>query len=167
MTTLISKKEQLEKTINDKDELISQLKDDNIKEKDEFNVKYEELRKRYNDLNDGSMMKNLEYTRDNALLTQQIEYLNKKNDETAKVIEDNQKRYEERLFTLRNEVEKDLNEKFERLKKEKTDLEAKLLNKKKEMKELEQNFLKQSQSSEKEKNELSEKLNNLQKRLDE
>ena len=35
------------------------------------------------------------------------------------------------------------------------------------MKELEQNFLKQSQSSEKEKNELSEKLNNLQKRFDE
>ena len=90
------------------------------------------------------MMKNLEYTRDNALLNQQIEYLNKKNAETAKVIEDNQKRYEERLFSLRNEVEKDLNEKFERIKKEKTDLETKLLNKKKEMKELEQNFLKQS-----------------------
>jgi hypothetical protein len=35
------------------------------------------------------------------------------------------------------------------------------------MKELEQNFLKQSQSNEKEKNDLSEKLNNLQKRFDE
>lgn len=78
LTTLISKKEQLEKIITDKDEMIGQLKDDNIKEKDEFNIKYEELRKKYNDLNDGSMMKNLEYTRDNALLTQQIEYLNKK-----------------------------------------------------------------------------------------
>ena len=31
------------------------------------------------------------------------------------------------------------------------------------MKELEQNFLKQSQTNEKEKNDLSEKLNNLQK----
>jgi hypothetical protein len=80
------------------------------------------------------MMKNLEYTRDNALLNQQIEYLNKKNAETTKIIEDNQKRYEERLFALRNEVEKDLNEKFERLKKEKSDIESKLLNKKKEMK---------------------------------
>ena len=35
------------------------------------------------------------------------------------------------------------------------------------MKELEQNFLKQSQANEKEKNDLSEKLNNLQKRFDE
>ena len=59
------------------------------------------------------MMKNLENTRDNALLKQQIEYLNKKNEDTNKVIEDNQKRYEEKLFALRNEVEKDLNEKIE------------------------------------------------------
>ena len=44
---------------------------------------------------------------------------------------------------MRNEVEKDLNEKFERLKNEKNEIENKLLNKKKEMKELEQNFLKQ------------------------
>ena len=33
------------------------------------------------------MLKNLEYIRDNALLNQQIEYLNKKNEETSKVIE--------------------------------------------------------------------------------
>ena len=38
--------------------------------------------------------------------------------------------------------------------KEKADLENKLLNKKKEMKELEQNFLKQSQTNDKEKNEI-------------
>ena len=37
------------------------------------------------------MVKNLEYTRDNALLNQQIEYLNKKNEEVSKVIESNQK----------------------------------------------------------------------------
>ena len=72
------------------------------------------------------MMKNLEYTRDTALLNQQIDYLNKKNEETNKIIEDNQKRYEEKLFSLRNEVEKDLNEKFERLKKEKNEVENKL-----------------------------------------
>ena len=101
-----------------------------LKEKEELNLKYEELKKKYNDLNDGSMVKNLEYSRDNALLIQQIEYLNKKNEETSEIIESNQKRYEERLFALRNEVEKDLNEKFERIIKEKSDLESKLLSKK-------------------------------------
>ena len=110
-----SKKEQLEKLIEDKDIIINQIKEEYSKEKEELNLKYEELKKKFNELNDGSMMKNLEYTRDNALLNQQIEYLNKKNDETNKVIEGNQKRYEERLFALRNEVEKDLNEKFERI----------------------------------------------------
>ena len=113
------------------------------------------------------MLKNLESTRDNALLKQQIQYLTEKNEERNKIIEDNQKRYEEKLFTLRNEVEKDLNEKFERIKKEKTEVENKLLNKKKEMKELEQNFLKQETSNNKEKNDLSEKLNSLQKKYDE
>ena len=166
-TAMVSKKEQLEKIIVDKDNLISSIRDENSKEREEISLKYEELKKKYNDLNDGSMMKNLEYTRDNALLNQQIEYLNKKNEETAKVIEDNQKRYEDRLFSLRNEVEKDLNEKFDRLKKEKTDLENKLLSKKKEMKELEQNFVKQGQINEKEKNDLNEKLASLQKKYDE
>ena len=159
---LQSKIDNISNDLNNKEKELTAM----TSKKEQLENKYEDLRKKYNDLNDGSMMKNLEYTRDNALLTQQIEYLNKKNEETSKVIEDNQKRYEERLFSLRNEVEKDLNEKFDRLKKEKTELESKLLNKKKEMKELEQNFLKQSQTSEKEKNDLAEKLSSLQKKYD-
>ena len=166
-TLLISRKEQLEKIINDKEEIINQIRDNNIKDKDEFNNKYEELKKEYDKLKDNSMMKNLEYIRDSALLNQQIEYLNKKNEDINKIIEDNQKRYEEKLFKLRNEVEKDLNEKFERLKNEKNEIENKLLNKKKEMKELEQNFTKQGLLNDKEKNELNEKLNIIQKKYDE
>jgi hypothetical protein len=43
------------------------------------------------------MIKKLEYTRVNALLSQQIEFLNKKIEENTVTIETNQKRYEERL----------------------------------------------------------------------
>lgn len=86
--------------------------------------------KKYSELNDTHMMKNLEYTRDSALFKQQIEYLEKKNEEMNKNLEANQKRYEERLFSLRSDVEKDLGEKFERIKNEKNDLENKLYNKK-------------------------------------
>ncbi len=146
-TALISKKEQLEKIIYDKDILINQIKDEYTKDKDEINNKYEELRKKYNELNDAHMMKNLEYTRDSALFKQQIGYLNSKNEEMSKNLEANQKRYEEKLFSLRADVEKDLGEKFERIKKEKNELENKLFNKKREMKELEQNFTKQNQSN--------------------
>ena len=166
-TALISKKEQLEKIIYDKDILINQIKDEYTKDKDEINNKYEELRKKYNELNDAHMMKNLEYTRDSALFKQQIGYLNSKNEEMTKSLEANQKRYEEKLFSLRADVEKDLGEKFERIKKEKNELENKLFNKKREMKELEQNFTKQNQLNEKEKNELMEKHNSLQKKFDE
>jgi hypothetical protein len=43
------------------------------------------------------MIKKLEFTRENALLKQQIEFLDKKIEELQRNIEDNQKRYEERL----------------------------------------------------------------------
>ena len=46
LTTLNSKKEQLEKIINDKDDLINQIKDENVKEREENSLKYEELRKK-------------------------------------------------------------------------------------------------------------------------
>lgn len=164
---LQSKKEQIEKLLGEKDGIISTLKKDFAKEKDDINAKYEELKKKYNELNDSSMMIQLESTRDNALLNQQIEFLNKKNEETQKITEENQKRYEERLFTLRSEVEKDLNEKFDRIKKEKEELEGKLLSKKKEVKELEQNFTKQTQVMSKEKSDLVEQLMLTKKSLDE
>ncbi len=76
-------------------------------------------------------MKILQFTRNNDLLNQKIEYLIKKKEETNKVIENNQKRYEQKLFALLAEVEKDLTEKFEWVKKEKEELENKLLQKKK------------------------------------
>ena len=150
-TSLLSKKDQLEKIIYDKDILINQIKDEYNKDKEELTNKCEELKKKNLELNDINMMKNLEYTRDSALLKQQIEYLNKKNEEISKSQEANQKRYEERLFSLRADVEKDLGEKFERIKNEKNDLENKLYTKKREMKELEQNFTQQNQVNEKEK----------------
>ena len=164
---LQSKKEQIEKLLGEKDGIISTLKKDFTKEKDDLNAKYEELKKKYNELNDSSMMIQLESTRDNALLNQQIEFLNKKNEETQKITEENQKRYEERLFTLRSEVEKDLNEKFDRIKKEKEELEGKLLSKKKEVKEIEQNFTKQTQVMAKEKSDLVDQLMQTKKSLDE
>jgi len=43
------------------------------------------------------MIKKLEFTRVNALLTQQIEFLNKKIEDHSSTIEINQKRHEERL----------------------------------------------------------------------
>jgi len=46
------------------------------------------------------MIKKLDYTRVNALLTQQIEFLNKKIEENQITTETNQKKYEERLCKI-------------------------------------------------------------------
>jgi len=46
------------------------------------------------------MVNKLEYCRANALLNQQIEYLTKKNEENQIQIEENHKRYDERLCKI-------------------------------------------------------------------
>lgn len=68
------------------------------------------------------------------------------------------------LVGLRSEVERDLNEKFERLGKEKEEVEAKLMQKKKELKDLEQTFLKQSALTDKENFILNEKLSAIEEK---
>ncbi len=57
-----------------------------------------------------------------------------------------------------------MSEKFERVKKEKEDMELRLLQKKKEIRDLEQTFLKQTNAIEKEKTILSEKLSSTEEK---
>ena len=63
-----------------------------------------------------------------------------------------------KVVSLRSEVEREMSEKNERIKKEKDEIEAKLFAKKKEVRESEQNYLKQISILEKEKAILNEKL---------
>ena len=159
---------------------------DNIINNDDFNYKFnilynihkklinsESTEENYNDQininndsNDINILKN-KLIRDNGLLNEQIKYLNKKIEEKEKVIENNQKKYEEKIFSLRNEVEKELREKYDKLNKEKSDIETKLLIKEKEMRELEQNLLKVEQTNELENNRLSDLYISLQKKYEE
>ena len=63
---------------------------------------------------------------------------------------------------MRNEVERDLTEKYDRIKRDRDDFEAKFLGKKKEMRDLEQNYFRQSTLVEKDKAILNEKINALE-----
>lgn len=65
---------------------------------------------------------------------------------------------------MRSDVEKDMKEKFERLQKEKDEVEARLFQKKKEIKDIEQTFIKQNNLIEKEKAVLNEKLISLEEK---
>ncbi len=162
ITSLQLKRDQLDAVIADKDNTINSMRKEFDEERKELNNKIEHFKQKYQESNDEYMLKKLESTREIALLKQQIEFLNKKIDDQNRIIDESQKRYEERLYSLRSEVEKDLNEKFERLRTEKEELEKKLLQKKKEVRDLEQNFLKQSNMSDKEKSILLEKLMNYE-----
>jgi len=156
------KRDQLERTIQDKDSLANQIRKEYEEERKDIQRKLDSYKQKYQESNDEFMMKKLEFTRESALLKQQIEFLNKKIEELHKSIDDSGKKYEDRLFKLRSEVERDMNDKFERLKKEKEDLEAKLIQKKKELKDVEQTLIKQNSLIEKEKQSLIDKLNTIE-----
>lgn len=152
------KRDQLERNIQDKENYSNQLKKETEDERKDLQTKLDSMKQKYQESNDEFMVKKLEFTRESALLKQQIEFLNKKIEELHKTIEDNGKKYKERLFRLRTDVEKNLDDKFERVKKEKEDLEAKLILKKKELKDVEQTYIKDKSLIEKEKQNLTERL---------
>jgi len=156
------KRDQLERTIVDKDNLANQIRKESEEERKDIQSKLDGYKQKYQESNDDFMVKKLEFTRESALLKQQIEFLNKKIDELHKSNEDGANKYEDRLFRLRADIEKDLNDKFERIKKEKEDLESKLIAKKKELRDAEQTFVKQSNLIEKEKQNLADKLNQME-----
>ena len=60
-----AKEELRQKEMAQNEFTINEKKDENIKEREENSLKFEELRKKYETLNDSSMMKNLENTRGN------------------------------------------------------------------------------------------------------
>lgn len=164
ITQLGLKRDQLERNLHDTNTSANVMRKEYEEEKKELIAKLENYKNKYAESHDEFMIKKLEFTRENALLKQQIEFLNKKIDELTKGNDDAQKRYEEKLFGLRTEVEKDFQEKFDRAKIEKEELEAKLLMKKKELKDLEQTFVKQNNAIEKEKTILQEKLEALKEK---
>jgi hypothetical protein len=142
LAALLLKRDQMERTITEKDSLFTQMRKEYEGDKREMTSKLENYKNKNQTQNDEYMMFKLESTRESALSKQQVEFLNKKIEDLLKSLDDNQKRYEERLFGLRSEVDKDLNDKFDRLRKEKEDLDGKLLQKKNPTYQSSQNQLK-------------------------
>jgi len=88
--------------------------------------KLELYKKRCSELNDEIQLKRQEFNRENTLLKQQIDFLDKKNESLQVVLLENQRNYEERLFSLREEMDKTHQEKLDRISEEKENLEGKL-----------------------------------------
>ena len=158
LTSINSKKEALEKNLYENEQTYNKERkelEDDIKE---MICKHENYKSKQQEIIDELMIKKLEFTRETALLKQQIEFLNTKIEDQNKMNEENQKEYQENLFAIKVELIRDFNIRLELMQREKEDFADKLIKKKKELRDLEQTFLKQTCMVEKEKNALNEKI---------
>jgi hypothetical protein len=152
------KKESLEKTLYENEQSYNSHRRELEEDIKELISKHDSFKNKQQEIVDELLIKKLEFTRETALLKQQIEFLNTKLDEQVRVNEENQREYEESIISIKNDLTKDFSEKLEIVQKEKEDLLEKLNKKKKELRDLEQTFLKQTCLIEKEKNVLNDKI---------
>lgn len=152
------KKESLEKQLYDNEQAYNSHRRELEEDIKELISKHDLFKNKQQEIVDELLIKKLEFTRETALLKQQIEFLNTKLDEQVRVNEENQREYEESIISIKNDMMRDFSEKLEILQKEKEDLLEKLNKKKKELRDLEQTFLKQTCLIEKEKNVLNDKI---------
>ena len=94
---LKSDKERLEGTLKDKEEYISQLRKELEEDKKELNAKLEEYNRKYHEGHDKFLTEKMEFTKEVAILKQQIEFSKKRCDELKEQVETNQVRYDEKL----------------------------------------------------------------------
>lgn len=161
LTALNMKKEALEKTIYDNEQTYNKQRKELEEDVKEMITKHENFKVKQQEIIDELLIKKLEFSRETALLKQQIEFLNTKIEDQNKINDENQKEYEESLYTLKMELIREFNVRLDQSQREKEDIMDKLNKKKKELRDLEQTFLKQTCMVEKEKNVLNDKIQAL------
>ena len=164
---LTVKKEYLEEDIKKLEANTEILKSDFDLEKNKLNEKVKSFESKYQNLYDKLLIKTGEFTREVALKSQEIEFLDKKLKEIQNYIEILNTKNEENFKSYKENLENEYSEKINNLTKLKEDLENKLLFKKREFKELENEYIKDKSLLDKEKAVLYEKLSELNKLKDE
>ncbi len=111
-------------------------------EKQESNEKVEALRAKHSETLDDLTQKKIEFERDKALKTQQLQFQEQRIAELSRQVEETIRRYEERLRSEREELIRDSQDKVTRVTAEKEAAETKYDLKRKAHKELETNLAK-------------------------
>ena len=143
----------------------------NLKEKEDLitqkDIKIQELSNRINELSSSTIKSEFEFKREEALLNQQIEFLQGKIEDLNNLMSQNQIKYESTLFSLRSEIELAFNQKFDGIVLEKEQLEQKNLQIKMEANEIENKMYKQICQLEKNVSILNEKNDYLETKIEE
>lgn len=104
---------------------MSEIRNELSAEKGEMQEKIETIRLKLSETLDELTQKKIEFERDKALKTQQLQFQDQRINELSKQLEDTIKRYEERLRSEREELIRDSQDKVSRISAEKESAEQK------------------------------------------
>lgn len=120
------------------------------------------MRQKHQESLDELTQRKIEFERDKALKGQQLQFQDQRIQELTRQLEETIKRYDERIRSDREEWQRDMAEKIQRITAEKEASDAKYEQKRKALKDLESSINKQTSSMEREKAVLLERYQNLE-----
>jgi hypothetical protein len=165
VTTLENQKESLTQQLHQREKALQEARQEMLAEKAEMNDKIEALRAKNSETLDELTQRKIEFEREKALKTQQLQFQEQRITELSRQVEDTIRRYEERLRNEREDLIRDSQDKVTRVTQEKETAEAKYDQKRKAHKELEAALARLSAANERERAILAEKCANLESQL--
>ena len=136
----------------------AQVKEQLEREKNQLIEQLENKKLKLGEEQEKNMQLNLDSSREQALLQQQVEFLNRKNEDLTRQKEEIQLVHDERLKTIRQEIYDDSQAKVDRVNSEKELWEQKYEQKRKALKELENSLGKKNTELEKQCTQLKAQL---------
>lgn len=167
LTASVYKREQLDSIIESKGKELDDIKGEVNKERAIMIERLEDAKLKNQTIADEFIQKKNDYKREIALTTQHIEFQAKKITDLERALEEANKRYNEKLKTLKDETGYEFNDTIEKLTTEKNNLERRLDTKRNEYKELEISRTRQVNTLEKEKAVMTEKYSTLETKMQE
>lgn len=119
ITTYENQKDSLSQQLGQKDKQLQELRKEQNSEKGELQEKIEQLRAKHQETLDELTQRKIEFERDKALKSQQLQFQEQRIQELSRQLEDTIKRYDERLRFEREESQRDTQEKVARIQSEK------------------------------------------------
>ena len=145
-----------------KDKQLESQRAEFVEEKSELLTKTEDLKKRFETKEDELTQKKIDFEREQALQKQQIVFTEQKASDLQGQLDKTVQRYEDRIKIDREEMQRELREKTNRLAEEKEAAEAKYQSKRQEYKDLEKRLIKETANNERERAVLLLKYQNLE-----
>lgn len=154
--------ESLKSQCASKEKSLMEIRDEFDAERGDLGTKYAELKTKFEQKEDDLNHKTINFEKDQALMKQQIKFAEAKAGEMQTQYERTVQRYEDRIKIDKEEMQREIKDRSQRLVEEKEAAEAKYQAKRKELREIEKRLINKTSEAETEKAVLNQKFNTLE-----